>query len=64
MHRRIRGERTRTADPNWPKGYMGTWGSMFCDKMMERGLAGEPGHQSESGEQLHCESLALHIPLS
>ena len=65
------GDTARAADPNWPKGYSIPWDVMPAQYINwgEVGPGGQiaarelTGHQSVSGEQLHCASLVLYILL-
>ena len=67
-HKKLGGDTDRAADPNWPKGY-----SRPCDitpsiqtgGSWPGGIAAQEltGHQLSSGEQLHCASLVLYIPI-
>lgn len=70
MHKKLKGDIARTAEPNWPKGYSRphvivlknkTGGTGWGIQPAAQGLA---GHKSPDGKQLRCASLGLYILLA
>lgn len=67
-HKKLRGDRTRTAGPNWPKGYSIPYSIMVNNKIGGGGGGWGRGPTAQvlavGGEQLHYASCVFCIPLS
>jgi len=66
VHKELERDRTRTADPDSPKGHPIPYSTILNSKTVGRAATawGLDGHQSAGGEQWHCTSLILYVLLS
>lgn len=63
MHRNFGGDKTRTADPNFPKGYYIPYGFILNNnpRWFADGGCTTRRHCSSNGKQLYCASLVFYI---